>query len=146
MSPASTRGLKIVPQHGRPLEPEQPAEGLVDEGQTALGVAAQDDVGLVVEQVAVAGLVLADLPLDVLERLEPALQALADVHEALELGRQIARVRVRSPGCVPLQAVVACPCSAARFACDPAGIGVETRLTHARLSLTPVTGMQPYGH
>ena len=79
--------------NGRPstvlaLEPEHPAERLVDEGQAALGVAPQDDVGLVVQQIAVARLVLADLPLDVLELLQPPLEALADAHEAVELGGQ----------------------------------------------------------
>ena len=71
-------GREGAPEHGAALEAEHPAEGLVDEGQAALRVAAQDDVGLVVQQIAVAGLVLADLPLDVLERLEPPLEALAD--------------------------------------------------------------------
>ena len=80
-----------TPGPGHPaLEPEHPAERLVDEGQPALGVAPQDHVGLVVEQIAVARFVLADLPLDVLERLEAALETIADVQEALELGLQIA--------------------------------------------------------
>ncbi len=79
LSPASTRGEKALPEHGAALQPEQPAECLVDEGEPALRVAAQDDVGLVVEEIAVAGLVLADLPLDILERLEAPLQPLADM-------------------------------------------------------------------
>src|SRR5438477_10741751 len=33
----------------------------------------------------------------------------------------------------------------ARFARDPAGLGVETRLTHARLSLTPVSVIKHAG-
>ena len=52
-------------------------------------VAAQDEVRLVVQEIAVAGLVLAHLPLDVLQRFEPPLEALADRHEALELAGQI---------------------------------------------------------
>ena len=80
------------------LEPEHPAEGLVDEGQPAVGVAPQDHVGLAVEQIAVARFVLANLPLDILERLEAALEAIADVQEALELGLQVAMGYSRRPG------------------------------------------------
>ena len=83
-------------EHGAALKPEHPAERLVDEGEPALAVAAQDDVGLAVEKIAVAGLVLADLPLDVLELLEPALETLADPDEAVELGPQVARTARQS--------------------------------------------------
>ena len=63
-------------------------------------IAAQDHVRLVVEQIAVARLVLADLPLDVLELLEPPLEALADRHEALELGGKIAaEAGAATPAC-----------------------------------------------
>ena len=76
-----------------------------------MSIAAQDDVGLVVQQVAVASLVLADLPLDVLERLEPPLQALSDMHEALELGGQIARVgRLHAGDGTACERAVVFPC------------------------------------
>jgi hypothetical protein len=60
-------------------EPELGEESLVGEGQAAAFVAAQDHVLLRIEQRAVALLVLVELPLQVLELLEAALQAHADV-------------------------------------------------------------------
>ena len=88
-------------------------------------VAAQDQVGLVVQQIAVAGLVLADLPLDVLQRLEPALQALADRHEALELGGEIARAAgLAAAGRHAVQGGWRLPALATRRARAPAGLGV----------------------
>ncbi len=79
-----------LPQHRCPLAPEHAAERLVHEREPPLGIPAQDDVRLVVEQVAVARLVLADLPLEVLEFLQLSLQPVADAHEALELVAKIA--------------------------------------------------------
>src|SRR5262249_40608278 len=71
-------------QHGRAVDAECPAEGPVDESEAPLRVATQDQVRLVVEEVAVAGLVLADLPLDVLEGLEAVFQPIADRGDAVE--------------------------------------------------------------
>ncbi len=67
-------------------------------------VAPQDHVSLVVEQIAVARFALPYLPLDVLERLEAALETLPDLHEALELHVQIALGNGGGPGagCSPL--------------------------------------------
>ena len=105
-------GTESSTEHGATFEAEKPTEGLVDEGEAALRIAAQDDVGLVVQEVAITGFVLADLPLDVLQRLEPPLQALTDVHEALELRRQIARIGLLlARGGYPTQAAIAHPCS-----------------------------------
>ena len=134
-SPARTRGRERLAEHGAALQPEHPAEGLVDEGKARLRVAAQDDVGLVVEQVAVARLVLADLPLDVLER-PPALARGARrsrtkrSNSSPDRDRRLAPARARprsnsaqgtQPGSQPARQ----------------GAGDGTRLTHARLSLTP---------
>ena len=58
-----------------------------------LALAPQDDIGLIVQEVAISNFVLPDLPLDVLERLKAPLQLLADVDEALELGSWHARMR-----------------------------------------------------
>ena len=82
-------GAERTAEHSTAIDAEHPAEGLIDERETAVRVAAQDEVRLVVQKIAVAGLVLAHLPLDVLQRFEPALEALADGHEALELAGQI---------------------------------------------------------
>src|SRR5262249_7116195 len=85
-----------APEHGIALQPEHPAECLIDEGEPPLAVAAQDDVGLAIQEIAIAGLVLADLPLDILQLLQAALEALADADEAVELGHQLARTRRRA--------------------------------------------------
>jgi len=79
--------LEGVSQHCTWVEPKRSAEGLIDEGQLTLLVAPQDDIGLIVQEIAISNLVLADLPLNVLERLKTPLQLLANVDEALELGR-----------------------------------------------------------
>ena len=63
---------------------------------------------------------------------------LGDVDEALELGRWRAHARLRW---LPPKSGVR-PLLAAKFAGDLAGLGVETRLAHARFLLTPVSGMQ----
>ena len=137
------------PARRRRSQPEHPAERLVDEGQPALGVAAQDDVGLVVEQIAVARLVLADLPLDVLELLEAALEALADAAGS-------ARTRPRDrDGAQPADGAGRSRRGASHglLHCSEPGaqtagqaLAVEPRLTHARLSSTPVAGSQPRRH
>ena len=88
---------KGLAEHGRALAPEHAAERLVDEGQAAFGVAPQDHVGLVVEQVAIARLVLPDLPLQVLELFQALLEAIADAREAFEFGGQIAIGHRRTP-------------------------------------------------
>ncbi|HSR81780.1 MAG TPA: hypothetical protein VLL28_13475 [Hyphomicrobiaceae bacterium] len=85
--------LEGVSQHRAAVEPKRSAKGLVDEGQLTLPVAPQDDIGLIVQEIAISNLVLADLPLNVLERLKTPLQLLADVDEALELGCWRARRR-----------------------------------------------------
>ncbi len=46
--------LEHLPERGVALHAEGPAERVVDEGEASVGVAANDDVALVVEQVAVA--------------------------------------------------------------------------------------------
>ncbi len=141
---ARTKGLA---QDGGALVPEHTAEGLVDERQPPFGIAAQDDIGLVVEQVAIARLVLADLPLEVLELLQAALEPVADAQEALELAAEIAiglgrALRARGRACRRSKRSM----SAASLSAGPEGIRVWTRLTHARLSLTPLGGMQPRSH
>ena len=62
--------MEHLAEGGVPLHAEGPAERVVDEGETSVGVAAKDDVALVIEQIAVAGLALAHLPLQILEGFE----------------------------------------------------------------------------
>src|SRR5262249_51043707 len=70
-----------APQHPAALDPGGSTEGLIDEGQATLCVAPQNDIGLVVQEIAIARLVVAELPLDVLARLETALQARAPARQ-----------------------------------------------------------------
>ena len=57
---------------------EGPAKSVVDEGEAALAVAANDDVALMVEKVAIARLALAHLPLQVLERFEARIETVGE--------------------------------------------------------------------
>ena len=56
------------------LQAEGAAEGLVHEGESLLLVAAQDDVALMVEEIAIARLALAQLPLQVAQGFEACLR------------------------------------------------------------------------
>ena len=81
-------------EHLIPLETEDPTERLIDETQPALGVAAQDHVGLIVEQIPVAGFVFPDLPLQILELLQAAFEALTNAHKTVEgLGKVVRQGR-----------------------------------------------------
>ncbi len=86
-------GREAVSEHRTASQPEHLAERLVDERQAAFAVATDDHIGLVVEQIAIARLVLTDFPLQVLELLETALEALTDVQEPVELGGKVTRRR-----------------------------------------------------
>ena len=104
------------------LAPEHAAERLVHEREPPFGIAAQDDVGLIVEQIAIARLVLADLPLQVLELLQAPLEPVADAHEALELAgrdRDRAGRALRTRGRAPSQQR---SMSAASLSAGPEGI------------------------
>ncbi len=52
------------------LQPEGAAEGVVHESEPLLLVAAQNDIALVVEEIAIACLPLAHLPLEVAQRFD----------------------------------------------------------------------------
>ncbi len=64
------REMEHLAERRLALHAEGPAEGVVDEGQPLVGIAAQDDVALMVEQVAIARFALAHLPLQILEGLQ----------------------------------------------------------------------------
>ena len=63
-------------EHAPRLDAEHPAIGAVDERQAILAIGPPDDLGLAVEQIAVAGLALAKLPPEVVEPLEPGFDGL----------------------------------------------------------------------
>ena len=85
-------------EHGIAVDAEHAAEGLVDEGEAALRITAQDQVRLIVEEIAIARLVLANLPLNVLERFEAPFETIADRLEALQLDGKLAGGGRRSNG------------------------------------------------
>ncbi len=90
------RGLVPFRAYDRELEhlaerrvagkPEGPAEGIVDEAEPLLGVAAEDHVALVIEEIAIARLPLAHLPLQVLQRFEALIEAIGQNGETRVAG------------------------------------------------------------
>jgi len=57
-------------------QPEGPAEGIVDEAEPLLGVAAEDHVALVIEEIAIARLAVAHFPLQVSQRFEALIEVI----------------------------------------------------------------------
>src|SRR5512143_1107356 len=64
-------------------ETEGPAKRIVDEGEMPLGIAADNDVALVVEEIAITRLALAHLPLQVLQRFETRIETVGKRGETL---------------------------------------------------------------
>ena len=67
-------------------EAEGPAECVIDESEPAIPVAAEDDVALVIEQIAIARFALAHLPLQILQGLEALIETLGQAGKALVAG------------------------------------------------------------
>lgn len=78
---AQDRELKHLTQRPVAGNPESPAEGIVDEAEPLLGVAAEDHVALVIEEIAIASLPFAHLPLQVLQRFEALIEAIGEGRE-----------------------------------------------------------------
>ena len=73
--------MEDLPERRVARQAEGPAEGIVDEAEPLIGVAAQDHVALVIEQIAIAGFALAHLPLQIFQRFEALIEAIGQSGE-----------------------------------------------------------------
>ena len=95
-SSAMTYGLPGTAEDVLGRDAEHPAERLVDVGQPALAVAARDHVLLGIEQIAIAGLALAQLPDHVLQFLDAAVDAVGN-SGAIGVGGRCSRAGRQQP-------------------------------------------------
>ena len=88
---------------------EGPAKRIVDEAEPQIAIAAEDHVALVIEQIAIARLALAHLPLQVFQRLEALIETLGQ-------SRRGARRRLAASAAANSATMMATPTSSGRSA------------------------------